>query len=395
MKTKHIPHLHSSWIDHDALQVVKTLQKSGFTTFLVGGCVRDLLTGIHPKDYDIATNAEPNQIKRKVSGSYIIGRRFRLVLVRRGSKQFEVATFRRESTPQDFEGLAEDEKPIGDNFFGTPEQDAIRRDFTINALFYDSVKDELIDFVNGLADIDARIIRMIGDPTTRILEDSIRSLRAIRLAHKLNFSLEDSLRQAMQDNGEALAKSILPRRREEYLKILRLNFPSQVFTELFDLGLLSYIFPSLHQLFQDAQRLEIFCEELDLIHQIVDDSSLTSHQYTAFFSAFRKASEGLSNWEEIEENLMKNELGMFKNEMSFVQGVFEFQKNLIDPDIFLRRGSRRQRAFIENEFFTLALKMSLLDQTIPPSSAWFWKDYLADYLNYLNEPSDDSDSSNP
>lgn len=391
MKIKQKPHLHASWIDPDALQIVRTLQKAGFTTYLVGGCVRDLLTGIHPKDFDIATNAEPNQVKKKVHNSYIIGRRFRLVLVRRGSNQFEVATFRRESTPEDFEGLAEDEKPSGDNFFGTPEQDAIRRDFTINALFYDSVKDELIDFVNGLADIDARIIRMIGDPTQRILEDSIRSLRAIRLAHKLNFVIEDSLRQAMQENGEALGKSILPRRREEYLKILRLPNPSLVFVELFDLGLLSYIFPTLHQIFQDPRRLEIFSEELELIHKIVENPTLPSHMYTAFLAAFRKSAEGLNNLEELEDALMKNELGMFKNEISFVQGVFDFQKNLLEPDIFLRRGSRRQRAFIDNEFFPLALSLSIEDRSMTTSNSWFWREYLS----YREAPTDSESDSEP
>ena len=177
LEIKQKPHLHASWIDPDAVEIVERLQKAGFTTYLVGGCVRDLLVGIHPKDYDIATNALPNEVKRKVWGSYVIGRRFRLVLVKRGEQQFEVATFRRGSKPEDFtEG---EDQPVGDNFFGTPEEDALRRDFTINALFYDPIKNELIDYAKAMADIEATTLRMIGDPKTRIIEDPIRSLRAV------------------------------------------------------------------------------------------------------------------------------------------------------------------------------------------------------------------------
>ena len=126
MEIKQKPHLHASWIDPNAKEIVRTLQKEGFQTYLVGGCVRDLLAGLHPKDYDIATSAEPNQVKRKIWGSYVIGRRFRLVLVKRGDQQYEVATFRRESTPDDFETAeAENEDPTapppsGDNFFWHP-----------------------------------------------------------------------------------------------------------------------------------------------------------------------------------------------------------------------------------------------------------------------------------
>ena len=174
MEIKQKPTLHASWIDPDAKEIVRLLQREGFTTYLVGGCVRDLLVGIHPKDFDIATSAEPNQIKRKIRGAYVIGRRFRLVLVKRGLQQYEVATFRRSMSEEDIEALAAttEEDPeqtpspavSGDNYFGTPEQDALRRDFTINALFYDPVKNELIDYANGLADIERRLLRMNVDP---------------------------------------------------------------------------------------------------------------------------------------------------------------------------------------------------------------------------------------
>src|SRR5580692_1341070 len=164
------PHLHQDWVDPHAVGIVRALQKRDYTTYLVGGCVRDLLLGIHPKDFDIATNARPDEVKRIIHRAYVIGKRFRLVLVRRDEMQFEVATFRRE--------VGEDEQredlPAGDNVFGTAEEDAKRRDFTINALFYDPIADQLIDFAEGLPDLENRWIRMIGEPTKRLLEDPIR-----------------------------------------------------------------------------------------------------------------------------------------------------------------------------------------------------------------------------
>src|SRR5262249_29235348 len=140
----------------------------GFTTFLVGGCVRDLLLGKHPKDYDIATNARPQDVRRMIHNSFIIGKRFRLVLVKRGDVQYEVATFRRDLRPDE----NVEELPGGaDNIFGTPEEDARRRDFTVNGLFYDPVQHKLFDYVEAAADLEHGVVRMIGDPDVRLAED--------------------------------------------------------------------------------------------------------------------------------------------------------------------------------------------------------------------------------
>src|SRR5690606_1012404 len=129
------------------------------------------------------------EVRRTIFKSFVIGKRSRLVLVRRDDQQFEVATFRREVREEE----ATDEMPAGDNVFGSPEEDAKRRDFTINALFYDPVKDQLIDYAEGIPDLQNHVLRMIGDPTTRLLEDPIRILRALRFAHKLGFSIERNL----------------------------------------------------------------------------------------------------------------------------------------------------------------------------------------------------------
>lgn len=353
-------------------------------TYLVGGCVRDLLAGIHPKDFDIATNAEPNQVKRKVWGSYVIGRRFRLVLVKRGDQQYEVATFRRETTPEDLAGAGDTEvnddltpPPVqGDNFFGTPEQDAQRRDFTINALFYDPIKDELIDYIEGLKDIESRTLRMIGDPTTRIIEDPIRSLRAIRLSHKLHFQIEPSLREAIQKNASEVAKSVLPRRREEYLKFLRLPDPVPAWMELYDLGLMEHILPSLKPVFDDHDRRETFLHYIHRLEEICVDASQTVEIYTPVVLAYLRAMEGHPEAENLLNKLLKDELMMFKAEQAIVMGCLEMLDYLNDIETFKRRGHRRQQAFLKNESLPLALRVAKVEHHLSPQAYWFWQDQL-------------------
>lgn len=383
VEIKQKPQLHASWIDPNAKEIVQTLQREGFETYLVGGCVRDLLAGIHPKDFDIATSAEPNQVKRKVWGSYVIGRRFRLVLVKRGNQQYEVATFRREMTPEDLAAATENSihedppPPIqGDNFFGTPEQDALRRDFTINALFYDPVKDELIDYAHGLADIEARVLRMIGDPAARIAEDPIRSLRAIRLSHKIHFRIEETLRDAIQKNASLVSKSVLPRRREEYLKFLRLPDPVPAWMELFDLGIVDHILPSLKPVFESSERREIFLHYLHRLEEICVDSSQTTEIYTPVVLAYLRAMEGHPDMDRLLAQLLKDELMMFKSEQAVVLGSMELLPTLEEIAAFKRRGHRRQQAFLRNESFHLALRVAKVEHQLSPQAYWFWQEQL-------------------
>jgi poly(A) polymerase len=382
MEIKQKPQLHASWIDPNAKEIVRTLQKEGFQTYLVGGCVRDLLAGLHPKDFDIATSAEPNQVKRKIWGSYVIGRRFRLVLVKRGDQQYEVATFRRESTPDDFEPSSPEEEnappalQTGDNFFGTPEQDALRRDFTINGLFYDPVKDELIDYSNGLVDIEARTLRMIGDPTTRINEDPIRSLRAIRFAHKLKFRIEPSLREAIAQNAEQVLKSVLPRRREEYLKFFRLADQVPAWMELYDLGLVGQILPSLKPIFEDHHRRDIFFHYLHRLEEICVDSSVPTEIYVPVVLAYQRAMENHPDRQVLLERLLKDELMMFKSEQAIVLGCLELLEHLEDVESFKRKGHRRQQAFLRNESLPLALRVAKVEHHLSPQDYWFWQEQL-------------------
>lgn len=394
MEVTRKPHLHRDWIDPHAMGIVKALQKNGHLTYLVGGCVRDLLLGIHPKDYDIATAAHPPQVKRLIYNSYIIGRRFRLVLVKRDDQQFEVATFRKEVRAEDF---PEGDAPPGDNVFGTPEEDAFRRDFTVNGLLYDPVGDQIIDHVGGLADVEKRMLRMIGDPKARLAEDSIRILRGLRLSHKLGLTIEPELRQAFQDCSVELQTSVLPRRREEILKFLRLADPAAALLEAYDLGILQQITPTLAGFLSDANRLDHFLEALAEYRPLVDGTHAgineiglgESKDPTLLFAwlvvAFFTASQSVASSEEaasrtlehdVFQNFMQNELGMFKLEQTVITKALELRPVLENVDEFRRRGERRQVAFAKNEGFVLALALALADYALDINKTRFWLSIL-------------------
>lgn len=374
MKVTVKPSLHASWIDRDAYDIVKRLQAKGHQTYLVGGCVRDLLCEVHPKDYDIATSALPNEIRKLIHGSYVIGKRFRLVLVKRGDQQFEVATFRRSGRAEDFtEG---EDAPIGDNFFGTCEEDAIRRDFSMNALFYDPVKEELLDYPNGLKDVENRILRMIGDPATRIQEDPIRSLRALRLSHKLKFKIDPELRQAIADHSDWVAKSVLPRRREEYLKILRLKEPVAAFLEMWDLNLLQICLPGLIPIFANPERQQRFLTALARANDYILDPSNPVELYVPFVLAVREALSD-DGWSvEEEEAFYRLEMGLFKAEWAEIESGLQFRQRLYDIDHFRRRGQRRQQAFVHHPALTMALRMLAYEFELSPQLVQFWVDRL-------------------
>jgi poly(A) polymerase len=244
-------------IDPDALKVLYRLHQFEHTAYLVGGGVRDLLLARRPKDFDIGTSAHPYQIKRLFRNCWIIGRRFRLAHVRFGPKVVEVATFRRQLQPgeevvQDGVPAPDPATPEGahlihhDNTFGTPEEDAFRRDFTINALFYDIATFSVIDYVNGLDDLRAGVVRSIGDPEVRFKEDPVRMLRAIALASRLDFAIDAPTLEAIRAHRHEIARSSPARLLEEFYKILRSGSAEKTFRALADTGLLEPIAGELH-----------------------------------------------------------------------------------------------------------------------------------------------------
>lgn len=246
-------------IDSDALKVLYRLQQSQFDAYLVGGGVRDLLLGRRPKDFDIATNAHPYQIKKLFRNCWIIGRRFRLAHVKFGLKTIEVATFRR-NVPDPAPDAPEEEPEVvasspsqfsqdgiirRDNTFGTPEEDAFRRDFTVNALVYDIATYSIIDYVGGLRDLERRMIRSIGDPMVRFVEDPVRMLRAAVFSARLGFDIDQEVLDAITALKPLIAKASGARLLEEYFKILRSGYAEASFRTLDQLGLLELMTPEL------------------------------------------------------------------------------------------------------------------------------------------------------
>jgi Poly A polymerase head domain/Probable RNA and SrmB- binding site of polymerase A len=229
-------------IDPDPLRVLYRLRSSGFKGFLVGGGVRDLLLGRKPKDFDIGTDASPQQVKKLFRNCFIIGRRFRLCHVRFGNKVVEVATFRRKAEPEEGDTIVK-----RDNTFGTPEQDAFRRDFTINALFYDIADFSIIDYTGGIDDLEAKRVRVIGDPDERFREDPVRMMRAVAIACRLGFRVDREAQEAIRARRGEIVKSSHVRILDEIYKILRQGSARDTFEQLYATGLLAYIFPEAHQ----------------------------------------------------------------------------------------------------------------------------------------------------
>jgi poly(A) polymerase len=256
-------------VDPEALKVLYRLKDAGFKAYIVGGGVRDLLLGRRPKDFDIGTDAHPYQVKKLFRNCFIIGRRFRLAHIRFGTKVVEVATFRRQLTGEEqAEAHAQAQAPAQgdgdapgggeprhgehdhlihrDNTFGTAEEDAFRRDFTLNAMFYDIATFSIIDYVGGLEDLRARIIRCIGDPVVRFREDPVRMQRAVSFAARLGFAIDPPVLDAIATERQRIALAAPARLAEEYYKILRSGAAERTFRELHRLGLLEPLSAVLH-----------------------------------------------------------------------------------------------------------------------------------------------------
>jgi poly(A) polymerase len=243
-------------ISENALKVLNRLKDAGYASLLVGGCVRDLMLGREPKDFDVVTDARPEHIRKLFHNARVIGRRFRLVHVRFGRDIIEVATFR--AIPRDIseeplsteedaeeEDIEQDSSPgvLDHNVFGSQEEDAVRRDFTVNALYYDIHDFSVIDYASGVADLKAGILRVIGDPDTRYREDPVRMLRAVRFAAKLGFKLEEKTAAPIRDLAPLLASVPPARMFEEVLKLFHGGYALETYEQLRHYGLFQYLFP--------------------------------------------------------------------------------------------------------------------------------------------------------
>jgi poly(A) polymerase len=251
-------HLDLEQIDSDALYVLEKLVSAGYTAYLVGGGVRDLLLGKQPKDYDISTSAEPEQIRKLFRNCILIGRRFRLAHIRFGKKIIEASTFRTGDTEND--ALI-----IRDNEWGSPEEDVLRRDFTINGLFYDAKEQQIIDYVGGFEDLQKRHLKTIGQAFIRFKQDPVRMLRLLKFRARFDFSIDEEAHIALIETKQEIHKSAPARILEEILRMLESGSAYRFFQLLMEYGLLELILPGLTAGLMSEQKDEVFSflQEID------------------------------------------------------------------------------------------------------------------------------------
>ncbi|CBL45586.1 Poly(A) polymerase [gamma proteobacterium HdN1] len=303
----------ASKVSPGARRVLETLTQSGYSAYLVGGSIRDGLLGISPKDFDVATNATPEQIRQLFRSCRLIGQRFRLAHVRMGREIIEVATFRGHHHPDDDDDESNSEeagnqKPrrasvsdegmiLRDNVFGTEHEDAMRRDFTANALFYRLSDGAIVDHVGGFADIQSRRLRLIGDPDTRFREDPVRILRAIRFAAKLDFAIDETLVKPIRDLGGLLDHVPAARLFEEIQKMFLSGYAAPVWQKLLEFGLAPQLFPLLVNLSDaDHQMIRIAMQNTDT--RIAEEKPVTP----AFLLAVLLWPSLKREWERLKED---------------------------------------------------------------------------------------------
>jgi len=346
-------------IDANVLKVLYRLINAGHLAYLVGGGVRDLMLGRRPKDFDVATSAHPQQVRDLFRNSRLIGRRFRLVHVFFGPQNVEVATFRRRS-----------EEPIGaddpmirvDNTFGTPEEDAFRRDFTVNALFYDPATFHVIDYAGGAEDLRARLIRTIGDPELRLREDPVRMLRAVRFAAKLGFEIEPATRAAIERHRHDLLKSSMPRLVEETYRTLGQAEAGRATSLMEQLGLIEPMLPFLSKHLKATAVEEESPKSLAHMHalgRLIEEGFMADHAFVLaamFIDLIRMRRERVA----ADKFDLLAELRM----RGFARGDTERMRLLTDAFDHLALPSRRTRRLTRRPYFADARRFF---QMVAPS----------------------------
>jgi len=334
-------------IDPNVLKVLYRLINAGHLAYLVGGSVRDLMIGRRPKDFDVATSAHPQQVRDLFRNSRLIGRRFRLVHVFFGPQNIEVATFRRRS-----------EEPVGaddpmirlDNTFGTPEEDAFRRDFTVNALFYDPATFQVIDYAGGADDLNARLIRTIGEPELRMREDPVRMMRAVRFAAKLGFEIEPATRAAIELHRHDLLKASMPRLVEETYRTVGQAEAGRAASLMEELGLLEPMLPFLSAHLKEtsaADRPSPMLSHMRGLGRMIDEGFAADHAFVlgAMFFDFMRTRRGGENANEFD---LLAEL----RQRGFARGDTERMRLITDAFQHLAAPSRRTRRLVRRPYFS-------------------------------------------
>ena len=336
-------------IDPNVLKVLYRLINAGHLAYLVGGGVRDLMLGRRPKDFDVATSAHPQQVRDLFRNSRLIGRRFRLVHVFFGPQNVEVATFRRRS-----EELGGPDDPLIrlDNTFGTPQEDAFRRDFTVNALFYDPATFHVIDYTGGVDDLGARLIRTIGDPETRMREDPVRMLRAVRFAAKLDFAIEPATRGAIERHRQDLLKAAMPRLVEETFRTLGQAGAGRAACLMEELGLLEPLLPFLSEHLKASAGTAVpplMISHMSALGHLIDEGFAADHAFVLgamFFDLMRarRARAERSGFDLLSELRLRG----------FARGDTERMRLIMDAFEHLAAPSRRARRLMHRPYFAHA-----------------------------------------
>ena len=370
-------------IDPDALRVLYRLQQNGHIAYLVGGSVRDLLLGRQPKDFDIGTDAHPYQIKKLFRNCWIIGRRFRLAHIKFGTKTIEVATFRKNvadlpagppeapepAAPPDDSIVVASAAPDGiavvdgvvsadlsagagrsesakaeqvhrDNTYGTTEEDAFRRDFTVNALFYDATTKSIIDYVGGLDDLKHRVIRSIGDPRVRFVEDPVRMFRAAVLGARLGFSLDPQVVEAIADLRHLICKASPARLLEEYFKLLRSGYAEASFRALHETGLLELMTPELKtppaSLWDSLARLDRYRRQFPSVPAELTTAVLIGallHPIGALKRAIPERGTSGGDEDEIPDRVSFGALPVARKDLERLRHVLQTLPRMLDPQL--------------------------------------------------------------
>jgi poly(A) polymerase len=344
-------------MDKGVLDILYRLKRNGYKAYLVGGSVRDILLGKKPKDFDIATDARPRQIKRLFHRCFLIGRRFRLAHVYITRDRFvEVATFRAEADPE----RAAEDRFAANNVFGTIEEDAKRRDFTVNALYYNIADFSIVDYTGGLDDISKKVIRSIGDPDRRYQEDPVRMVRAARFCAQLGFNLSRHDHKAAQNCAHLIKGANAHRMLDELYKILKCGSSAQTVRNMLDYGLIGEWLPELlrHGLTESLiKRLEII-DNCRIKGEEFQNNVLLS---ALFYDLFAEALDNKKSFQDIYNTLRDN----FQETISRLhvpRAEWDRMRNTIARQaIFINKGegkkwNRFEKKFIQNDFFADAYR---------------------------------------
>lgn len=380
-------------ISKRALKVLYRLHHEGYEAYMVGGGVRDLLLGKHPKDFDIVTNAHPEQVQSLFKNCRLIGRRFRLAHIYFGGEIIEVATFRAGSVePQDGHlEHSEEGMILRDNIYGTLEEDVWRRDFTINALYYNINGFTLVDFVGGMKDIQQKQLRLIGDPEVRFREDPVRMLRAVRFAEKLHFNIHPDTANPIPQMAELLQHIAPARLFEEYTKLFLHGAGLHTYRKLREFGLFHYLFPMAEKSLQ-GEHANVNSDFFELALQNTDDRI---HEGKHISPAFLIAVFLWPSMQEAVDHWMKANLPQQETLHAAIDEVFQKQRqNLSLPKrwslvvremwILQWRFSKRTRMRVKKmlshpklraAFDLLELRAKAGEAHVQADAAW-WQEYL-------------------